>query len=608
MISLHPGDKRQVTVRAHYANGKVEDVTRWVKFGTSDGNVANVDDGGRVTVQGRGEAAITVWFSSKVTFARIVSPFPSAPAPAVYARSPRNNFIDGLVVNKLQALGLPPSNPCSDSEFIRRAFLDAAGILPTPKETTAFLADTRPDKRARLIDALLERPEFVDYWTYKWCDLLLVSSRKLNPPALKAFQGWIRQSVQADKPWDVFARELLTARGSNLENGAANYYVLHKEPIDLTETTTQAFLGMSLTCARCHNHPLEKWTQRDYFQMANLFARVRLKNGDQPGEALVIAAKNGDINLPRLNIPLAPRPLDGQAMTLTDTSDRRELLADWLTSPGNPYFARAVVNRVWRNFMGRGLVEAEDDLRLTNPPSNPALLDALARDFAQPNAGKLAPQNALNLAPQNALNLAPQNATQPAQPNAFTNASKSVSANASIEERNPLHVRHTAPIAAHRPAARTAGVSALARNLEPALFPVGNSRSGGVFGAALCLLFTMFATTILIWDMRQDQMFWMLVVVIAFTYGAIPGLALGAASGLAQALVWTRRMRLAGLACILGSALVTGRLILIMVDQLSYDPEWRTSLLQMLFLFAAPLTWGVILMLKGLRLLTAKKP
>ena len=306
------------------------------------------------------------------------------PRPKFYTRSARNNFIDTLILDKLQTLGLPPSGSCSDGEFIRRAFLDAAGILPTTKETLMFLADTRPDKRVRLIDALLERPEFVDYWTYKWCDLLLVNSRKLNPPSLKAFQGWIRQSVQANKPWDQLARELLTSKGSNLENGAANYYVLHKEPIDLTETTTQAFLGMSLTCARCHTHPMEKWTQRDYFQMANLFARVRLKNGDTAGEAIVIPAKDGNINLPRLNLPLPPRPLDGKAITLTDTQDRREVLANWLTSADNPYFSRALVNRVWRNFMGRGLVEAEDDLRLTNPPSNPALLDALARDFARP--------------------------------------------------------------------------------------------------------------------------------------------------------------------------------------------------------------------------------
>jgi hypothetical protein len=236
--------------------------------------------------------------------------------------------------------------------------------------------------RERLIDALLQRPEFVDYWTYRWSDLLLVSTRKLSPTAMWAFHQWIRQSVAENRPWDRFARELVTATGSNIENGAASYFVLHKNAIDLTETTSQAFLGMSLTCARCHNHPLEKWTQSQYYEMANLFARVALKNGDGRGETLVLATDTGDVEHPRLGVPLPPRPLEGKAIPLDQPGDRRRHLAGWLTSPENPYFARALVNRVWRNFMGRGLVEAEDDLRLTNPPSNPELLDALARDFA----------------------------------------------------------------------------------------------------------------------------------------------------------------------------------------------------------------------------------
>jgi hypothetical protein len=200
---------------------------------------------------------------------------------------------------------------------------------------------------------------------------------------MTAFYQWIRQSVAENKPWDRFVREILTAQGSNLENGAVNYYILHKDPIDLTETTTQAFLGMSVQCARCHNHPLEKWTQRDYYQMANLLSRVRLKNGDRSGEVLALSATDGNIAHPRLGVPLPPRPLDGPEMALDDPRDRRQVLADWLTAPDNPYFAKALVNRVWRSFLGRGLVEAEDDLRLTNPPSNQELLDALAADFVR---------------------------------------------------------------------------------------------------------------------------------------------------------------------------------------------------------------------------------
>jgi hypothetical protein len=381
--TLKPGDKKQMKVVAKYSDGHTEDVTRWVKFGTSEGSVATVGDNGLVQVVGRGETAITIWFNSRVAFARIASPFPNAPAATAYAQSPRSNFIDDLVVNKLKQLGLPVSGQCSDSEFIRRATLDMCGVLPTPEAVRAFLADKNLDKRMKLVDQLMARPEFVDYWAYKWSDLLLVNSRKLPGRSLTAFYTWIRDSVQQNKPWDKFAREIVTATGSNIDNGAANFFVMHREPVDLTETTTQAFLGMSVMCARCHNHPLEKWTQTDYYAMANLYSRVRLKNGDTNGEVMVIAEQNGNINLPRSGKPLPPKPLDGKPLPLDDSADRRFRLAEWLTAPENPYFSKALVNRVWRNFMGKGLVDAEDDLRLTNPPSNSELLDALAKDFSK---------------------------------------------------------------------------------------------------------------------------------------------------------------------------------------------------------------------------------
>src|SRR5262249_11919759 len=200
------------------------------------------------------------------------------------AQAPRSNYIDDLVNAKLQALRIPPSPLCTDEEFIRRAYLDAAGILPSAEEVQKFLADKSADKRAKLIEALLARPEFVDYWAYKWSDMLLVSTRRLPQPAVWSFYQFIRQSVADNKPWDKFARDILTASGSNLQNGAANYFVLHKDVTDLNETTSVTFLGMSITCCRCHNHPLEKWTQDQYWSMANLFARVALKNGDRGGE------------------------------------------------------------------------------------------------------------------------------------------------------------------------------------------------------------------------------------------------------------------------------------------------------------------------------------
>lgn len=376
---LKPGDEQPLVVRAHFSDGHAEDVTRWAKFTTNEGAVASVGDDGVLKVHGAGEAAISAWYLSRIVTARITSPFPNRVDPAVYARAPRANLIDDLVLAKLQELNIEPSPLSSDAEFIRRAYLDAAGILPTPDDVTTFLADPAPNKRAQLIDRLLERPEFVDYWAYKWSDLLLVSSKNLRSNTMWSYYNWIRASVAANKPWDEMTRELLTASGSTLSNGAASYYVLHKNPIAVTENVALTFMGFSITCARCHNHPLERWTQKDYYQMANLFSRVAIKI--DRGDLTVYSARTGEINHPRLNAPLAPRPLDGPALPLDSAADRRQAFADWLVSPDNPHFARAFVNRVWKNFMGRGLVEAVDDIRDANPPSNPALLAALTREF-----------------------------------------------------------------------------------------------------------------------------------------------------------------------------------------------------------------------------------
>jgi hypothetical protein len=376
---LKPNDTLQVEVKAFYSDGSSADVTRWAKFASSEDLVAGVDESGLVKVMGHGEAAISALFSNHVAQARIVSPYAEPVDPKLFAGSPRHNVIDEHVLKKLETLRIPPSPQCTDREFVRRAFLDAAGILPTPEEQAAFLKDTRPDKRARLIDALLERPELVDYWTYRWSDVLLISSRRLAQPAMRSFYQFVRQSVADNKPWDRFAREIVTAQGSNLHNGAANYFVLHKDISDLTESTSVTFLGMSITCCRCHNHPLEKWTQDQYWSFANLFSRVGIKNGDRGGEFLVQSLPEGDVLHPKRGEAMPATPLD--AKPATPGTDRREHFAAWLTAPDNPYFAKAVVNRVWRNYMGRGLVEAEDDLRQTNPPSNAELFDALAKDF-----------------------------------------------------------------------------------------------------------------------------------------------------------------------------------------------------------------------------------
>lgn len=378
---LRPKDSLQMVVRARYSDGHLEDVTRLARFSSTEDLIVGVDENGLLKVSGHGEAAINVSFSNLVATARILSPFAGPLDPKLFAAAPKHNFIDDLVLSKLQALRIPPSPQCSDSEFIRRAYLDCLGILPTPDEVQAFLNDAADAKRTRLIASLVERPEFVDYWSYKWSDVLLISSRKLSQPAMRSFYQFVRQSVADNKPWDQFAREILTARGSNLQSGAANYFVLHKEITALTETTSVTFLGMSITCARCHNHPLEKWTQDQYWGMANLFSRVAIKNGERAGEVTVQSLPEGDVLHPRRGIAMKPAPLDAKELSFDSPKDRREHFADWLTSKDNPYFARALVNRVWRNFLSRGLVEAEDDLRQTNPATNEELLSALAKDF-----------------------------------------------------------------------------------------------------------------------------------------------------------------------------------------------------------------------------------
>jgi hypothetical protein len=380
---LKPKDRLQILVRAWYSDGHAEDVTRWVKFNSSEDLVATVDQEGQVRVAGHGEAAITVWYSNLVASSRIVSPLPNKIDSKVFTTAARRNYIDGLVLKKLAALNIPPSGECTDEEFIRRVYLDASGILPKPAKVRKFVADESAGKRSKLIEALLKGPEFVDYWSYKWSDLLLVSTRKLQQPAAWAYYQFIRQSVADNKPWDRFAREILRANGSTFRRGAANYFVLHKEVTDLTEATAVTFMGMSITCCRCHNHPLEKWTQDQYWGMANLFARVAIKNGEGPGEMTVQSLASGDVLHPRRGVAMRPAPLDARPLDEGSPVDRRAYFGRWLTAKENPYFARALVNRVWRNFMGRGLVEAEDDLRETNPPTNEELLTAMAEDFVK---------------------------------------------------------------------------------------------------------------------------------------------------------------------------------------------------------------------------------
>ena len=377
-VFLDMGGRQPLVVVATFSDGHVEDVTAWTKFTSANERVATVVEDGMVQVSGYGEGAVTAWYRSQLAAATITVPFTNRLDPVVFDKADRRNFVDELVLAKLRTLNLPPSPRCNDPDFIRRAFLDTIGVLPTSQETREFLVDESKDKRDRLIEKLLGRPEFVDYWSYKWSDLLLVQSKRLRPAAMWSFYQWIRQNVAANTAWDVMARQIVTAQGSTLENGAANFFVLHNDPKLIAETTSQAFLGMSINCARCHNHPMEKWTNDEYFGFANLFSRVRSKTGAVDGDNLVFASASGDLVQPLRGKPQSPKPLEGRAISLDDPGDRRATLADWLVSPDNAYFSRAIVNRIWANFFSVGLVERVDDLRLTNPASNEELLVATA--------------------------------------------------------------------------------------------------------------------------------------------------------------------------------------------------------------------------------------
>lgn len=377
---LQPSAKQRVQVRAHFTDGRVEDVTRWAKYTSANDAVANVGDDGEVQVIGFGEAGISAWYLSQLAVGFVTSPYTNTLAADRFDRLKARNFVDAGIHSKLKELNLPPSPKCSDAEFIRRAFLDTLGVLPESSVVRSFLADTRAEKRDELIEHLLARPEFVDYWTYKWSDLLLVNSKSLRPAAARAYHAWIRRQVEANRPWDQMVRDLVTAQGSTFENGAGNFFLLHDDPRVMAETTTQAFMGMSVGCAKCHNHPSERWTNDDYFGLANLFARMRMKNGSGDGERILVSARSGDVIQPRIGRPQKPRPLEGDALEFDSAKDRREHLADWLIGPSNPYFAKSVVNRVWANFFGVGLVERVDDLRVSNPASNEPLL-ASAADY-----------------------------------------------------------------------------------------------------------------------------------------------------------------------------------------------------------------------------------
>ncbi len=381
---LKIGDTAQVLVHAHYDDGRIVDVTHWSKFTATDEVILTVNADGLVTVRGSGEGAVLVWFGSKVMLARMTVPYPFKIPSEVYASAPRKNFIDDLNLAQIQTLQLRPSPPCDAETFVRRATLDTIGRLPTVDERDEYVSDKSHNAKERLIERLLSTSDFVDYWTHRFSDILLINGTRLRPAGVKAYYDWIHDAVRDDMPWDQFVREVLTAKGISTENGATNFYALHQTPEEMTENACQAFMGLSIGCAKCHNHPLEKWTNDQYYAMANLFSRVRAKgwggesrNGD--GIRTLYVATTGELIQPNAGKPQPPAPLDAPALAFDDPSDRRETLAQWMTDPSNPYFARAITNRIWANFFGRGLVEQVDDLRQSNPASCEPMLAATAQ-------------------------------------------------------------------------------------------------------------------------------------------------------------------------------------------------------------------------------------
>ncbi|MEE2948064.1 MAG: DUF1553 domain-containing protein [Verrucomicrobiota bacterium] len=384
LSQLKKGQVQQLSVRAFFSDGTERDVTRWARFSSTDATVVEVDEAtGLAKVIGHGEGAITAWYSGQISLARITSPWPSAIPDEVYSQAPRRNVIDEAVLSQLRRLNLKPSPRSSDSEFIRRIHLDVVGMLPTPEATRAFLADLSETKRDAMIESLLAQPEFVDYWTYRLSDLFLISGRKLRPDALKSYYQWLRGEMEKGTPWDQLVRQVVSARGDTMKNGATNFYSVHQDPETMAENVSQAFMSLSINCAKCHNHPLEKWTNDQYYSFANLFARVRAKGwgGDARsgnGARTLFIADRGDLIQPRTGKPQPPAPLDGQLIESDSPEDRREALAAWLTAPENPYFTSSIANRVWANFFGRGIVEPVDDLRVSNPASNEPLLEVIS--------------------------------------------------------------------------------------------------------------------------------------------------------------------------------------------------------------------------------------
>lgn len=385
--------EQSLKVTAHYSDGSTEDVTRLALFQSNESGYATVNASGKVKVGSiAGEAAITARFVDKFDVCNVLVPLPSKVEPIVYQKLPTFNFIDGHVWNKLRQLNITPSAPASDSTFHRRAYLSVIGRLPTPDETRSFLRDADANKKNHLVDSLLNRPEYADFWANKWADLLRPNPYHVGIKATLNYDAWIRDQFRKNKPYDLFVHELLTAQGSTFKNGATVFFRNRREPDEIATMVSQLFLGVRLECAKCHQHPSEKWSQRDFFSFAAFFGRIGRKGVGisapiSGGEEVIYTTegpgrrRGGPVKHPLTGEEMTPTPLLGEPLEIGPESDPRVRLVDWMTAKDNPFFAKVIVNRVWADLIGRGLVDPVDDMRATNPPTNAPLLDALADDF-----------------------------------------------------------------------------------------------------------------------------------------------------------------------------------------------------------------------------------
>ncbi len=387
-VQKSPARWQQLAIQARFADGSVRDATRLTVFSSSDPAVAEVNANGLVEFRQSGEVAILCRYLMELQTIRLTY---LEPRPGfAWQAPPENNYIDKHVFAKLKLLSISPSDLCSDDEFLRRAMLDLCGVLPSPEEARAFLADRNPNKRASLIDTLLDKPEYADFWTLKWSDVLRSNRKTIQVKGIHVFQHWLHGRIAENTPFNEVVKELLTANGNSEANPPANFYRIARDPQNLAETTAQLFFGIRMQCAKCHNHPFERWTQDDYYSMAAFFARVRQKKDpaqagakpETPGAEIIYSDRGGEVTQPRTGKVMAPKFMGGAVPTILPGQDRRRVLADWLASGDNPFFAKSVANRVWYHLVGKGIVDPVDDFRDSNPSANDELLEALARDFA----------------------------------------------------------------------------------------------------------------------------------------------------------------------------------------------------------------------------------